>query len=329
MVHERLDPRLKERLVNNSFRIFEYQTELFGVSVYDRYLAVFTPKADDGLSIWGGEHAYSQGNSIIEYPETLRIFSHQIFHRWNGWWPKGMDSAPGDIKWIVEGVDVYYEDKILLDLGIIERYSDTNLYRHWYPRYKEIAGTDEDMSIVEAGEHKTVTKPSTANFIIYRKGALVSMLIDLRIQELTNGEKSLNDVMMEMYKRYGEYKSSYTTADFLRVINEVSGHDFSAFFAKYVYGKELLPLEKYFGDSDGDGILNIDEPRVITITAPPTTPEQKLPSTASTAVPASTTSTTITTATTRVDETLQIPGPDITLAVISTALISYMFRKRV
>ncbi|RLI80725.1 hypothetical protein DRP07_08810 [Archaeoglobales archaeon] len=43
-----------------------------------------------------------------------------IFHRWNGWYPLGMDSSGDDIKWIVEGIDTYYEDKILIDLGIIK-----------------------------------------------------------------------------------------------------------------------------------------------------------------------------------------------------------------
>ena len=45
------------------------------------------------------------------------------------------------------------------------------MHRDYYRHYKEIAGTEDDMSVVEAGKHKTVTKPSIANFIIYNKGA--------------------------------------------------------------------------------------------------------------------------------------------------------------
>ncbi len=38
------------------------------------------------------------------------------------------------------------------------------------------------MSVVDAGKYKTVTKLSDANFIIYRKGALTAMLLDLKIR---------------------------------------------------------------------------------------------------------------------------------------------------
>jgi predicted metalloprotease with PDZ domain len=261
-VHKSINSKVRKNLASDAFRILEYQTELFGTSVYDRYLVVFTPKADDWLPIWGGEHAYSQGISFKDYTQTLRQFSHQAFHRWNGWAPLGMDSSDDDIKWIVEGIDVYYEDKILIDLGITEKFSETNLYKIYKKYYKDIAGTEDDMSVVEAGKYKTVTKSSAANFIIYRKGALVSMLLDFKIQEATNGTKSLNDVMKEMYRRYGGYKEKYTTSDFLEVVNSVSGTDLTDFFGKYVYGKEKLPLEEYFGDYDRDGVINIDEIRM-------------------------------------------------------------------
>ncbi len=93
-VHKSIDSRLRMSLANDSFKIFEYQTELFGVSVYDRY----PPKADDGLYVWGGEHANSQGVVVRDYAETLRMFSHQIFHKWNGWCPYGMYTNP-EVMW--------------------------------------------------------------------------------------------------------------------------------------------------------------------------------------------------------------------------------------
>lgn len=36
------------------------------------------------------------------------------------------------------------------------------------------------------------------------------MLIDFKIQEVTNGTKSINDVMKEAYKRYGGCKERCT-----------------------------------------------------------------------------------------------------------------------
>lgn len=179
-VYSGFDDVLKKMLVDNAFRIFEYQYQMFNASILDRYLAIFTPNADDGRFIWGGEYTYSQGISIKQgnIHGTLRIYSHQIFHRWNAWKPGGMVQLSNEMYWISEGINVYYEDKILMELGEIDFFSETALYRY-YLKYRDIAGSDLDMSVVEAGPKKTITKPSFANFIIYRKGALVAFLLDM------------------------------------------------------------------------------------------------------------------------------------------------------
>lgn len=68
--------------------------------------------------------------------------------------------------------------------------------------------------------------------------------------------------MKEMYSRYGWRKGKYTNRDFLHIVNDVTGKDFTEFFKKYVYGKNILqPLQEYFDDDDKDNLLNIDELR--------------------------------------------------------------------
>jgi len=42
-------------------------------------------------------------------------------------------------------------------------------------------------------------------------------------------------------------------------LGDLTGYDFTTFFNKYIYGNEKLPIEKYFIDSDGDGLCDIDE----------------------------------------------------------------------
>jgi predicted metalloprotease with PDZ domain len=81
------------------------------------------------------------------------------------------------------------------------------------------------------------------------------MVLDLTIRGKTNGKASLDDVMRRMYDEF--YLKSpnssyylrgrgYTGEDFERVVTEVSGHDLSGFFRRYVRNVETLPYDEAF-----------------------------------------------------------------------------------
>jgi len=86
----------------------------------------------------------------------------------------------------------------------------------------------------------------------YNKGALLGMLLDLEIRAATHGQKSLDNVMRLMYRKYYESPATtyylhgrgYTEKDILKAVDQVSGGDFSAFFQKYVAGTAPLPYNQ-------------------------------------------------------------------------------------
>ncbi|MBK9401645.1 MAG: PDZ domain-containing protein, partial [Bacteroidetes bacterium] len=81
-------------------------------------------------------------------------------------------------------------------------------------------------------------------FLLY-EGGVVGALLDMEIMKSTNGSKSLDDVMKEMYQLY--YKKlnrPFTEPEFITVVNKVAGKDLSEFFKKYVHDTIPLPLEK-------------------------------------------------------------------------------------
>jgi len=80
----------------------------------------------------------------------------------------------------------------------------------------------------------------------YRKGSLVSLLLDLRLREQTHNDKSLDDVMKKLYERFPLSAGGYRLADVRRVSETAGGSDLRAFFASYVDGRENLPLEEAF-----------------------------------------------------------------------------------
>ena len=57
---------------------------------------------------------------------------------------------------------------------------------------------------------------------------------------------SLDDLMRYLYENFGLQNKRYQTSDILAVLNEISSHDWTAFFDKYVYGTDELPLSGDF-----------------------------------------------------------------------------------
>ncbi|MFA4663289.1 S-layer protein [Pyrococcus kukulkanii] len=246
-------------IVKKTFKLFEYYEGIFGPSPYGVYTFAFLPKPEN-MPVWGGEFPYGQAVGI-EGRDYLFYVPHQIFHVWEGWPPYGMAGTP-EASWQWEGINEYYVSKSLVETGIVSGYGDSPII--WYYQvYKEILDAKKDVPVSEGYKYYAEKIPqsgfSLGTEIVYRKGALVAMLLDLEIQKVTRGKKSLDDVEKLKFKEFGYHKKLYTNEDLLRIVNNVTGKDFSLFFKKYVWGTAKLPVERYFEDYDNDDIINIDE----------------------------------------------------------------------
>jgi predicted metalloprotease with PDZ domain len=87
----------------------------------------------------------------------------------------------------------------------------------------------------------------------YPKGETIGVVLDLLIRGRTRGQKSLDDVMRQMYRRF--YLESpnatyylrgrgYTVEDFERTATEVAGFDLHDFFERYVRRAETPPYDE-------------------------------------------------------------------------------------
>jgi predicted metalloprotease with PDZ domain len=102
----------------------------------------------------------------------------------------------------------------------------------------------------------------------YTKGSIVGLLLDARIRKLTNGTRSLDDVMREAYRRFSGERG-YTPAEFRAVASGVAGADLGEFFRQSVdtageldyqemldwYGLQFTPAAP---DSAGAAWLGVD-----------------------------------------------------------------------
>ena len=71
--------------------------------------------------------------------------------------------------------------------------------------------------------------------------AIVAYMLDKETQIVTNGDKSLNDIISYINAKYRDPHRYVSPAEFLETANLVTGHNFTDFFNKYIWGNDWLP----------------------------------------------------------------------------------------
>lgn len=145
--------------------------------------------------------------------------------------------------WLYEGITEYFAG--------ISQVKDSVLTRDEYIRSvlrQKIVSADryptEKMSFTEMSEN-VLHKPYKKQYIqVYQRGALMGALLDIRIMELTQGEKDLLDVVLELRSTYGPYKS-FKDETFIEEFVALVHPDLQQFFDDYVSGREALPVSEY------------------------------------------------------------------------------------
>ena len=95
----------------------------------------------------------------------------------------------------------------------------------------------------------------------YAKGSLIALAFDLTIRAKTDGKKSLDDVMLALWQRFGRdfYAGGgrgVTEAEVEALFDEVSGIKLKPLFDRYVRGTADLPLAKLYAPF---GVKLVDE----------------------------------------------------------------------
>ena len=220
------------------FRAFESVQNLWGEAVDARYLAAFpvTP-----YPLYSGEWANSQGYSVnqTDAGDDLWKFLHQIHHRWNGFGVLAarIGVAGWAYKFYGEAWNCYYQDKILNQLRASPaRWAHC---RQWYAEYLSKAH-GRDAPVADALQPGLTSEQS--DWIAYCKGALVAYLLDREIERLSQGRYSLDDVVKEIWAKYGNHQGVFTYDDVKAILLRLTGEDFAAFFDAYVFGTARLTI---------------------------------------------------------------------------------------
>lgn len=201
-------------------------------------ITVFYAPQDDGESFYNS-NTFTIKDHLEESNKVIwaNYMAHELFHYWNSDLMKAASYA--DRQWFSEGTAEYYANLTTARDGIIDETIFRSKMEKELALYQNYRGwKDDTTSLLKAGENK-----GKYRFLVYNGGWAVAMALDITIMEKTNGKKTLDDFMNAMFDKYST--TPYEYRDMVKTASEVAGADLSDFFAKYVEGTELLPLQEY------------------------------------------------------------------------------------
>ena len=262
--HEHFD---MARICHDLAKLCEFEVGFLGKPAnLDRYLFLLTVR-DSGSG--GLEHGWSsslicsrkelprRGDTKLtdDYRKFLGLCSHEYFHLWNVKRMKPERFTPFDLRsethtgllWVFEGITSYYDDLFLRRSGLISSASYLELLAKTITRVQRTRGREMqsvEQSSFDAWTHLYKPTPNSSNATVsyYAKGALVALALDLTIRKESAGAHSLDDVMAECWKRFGETGVGMPERGLESVARTVTGLDLADFFERYVRGTAELPL---------------------------------------------------------------------------------------
>lgn len=245
-------------------KVVKAENDIMGGPPYDRY--------DFLLDVGGGGGGLEHLNSsrLLLWPgDTPRDFeyfvAHEFFHLWNVKRIRPAVLGPFDYihppkthnLWFAEGVTEYYAHVAVRRAGLDTR---SDFFRHWRraiarlasnPARKRVTAEEASFRVWESGNSQ-----GFGGLSYYDKGELIGLCLDLKIRHVTNGEKSLDNVMRLLMQRHNPPKPGYGEDEIRATISEVAGQDLSAFYDTLVRSTAEMPFAECLAYAGLDAELN-------------------------------------------------------------------------
>ncbi|ADQ16671.1 peptidase M61 domain protein [Leadbetterella byssophila DSM 17132] len=209
-----------------------------------------------------------------KYEGFLGLIAHEYFHLWNVKRLRPIALGPFDYEnenytnmlWVSEGFTSYYQSDILRRANIISTDRMLTMLagnigtieNQYGNKVQPVAESSWDAWIKYYRSNENSAN-STVSY--YNKGGVLANILNMIIISNTKGEKSLDDVLKNLYNNlYLKKDIGFTDQQFFDECSKVAGEDLTPFFQKYVFGTETIDYTKYFNMVDVDAKLELSNP---------------------------------------------------------------------
>ncbi len=262
-----------DRVAADLARICETQIEFFGEPApFDSYLFLGLAVGDGygGLEhrassslIFSRDDLPKPGEAGISknYGRFLGLASHEYFHSWHVKRTKPEAFAPYRLDrrnhtrqlWVFEGITSYYQELLVLRSGLVGMKTWMRRVGEQLSRVYQTPGrfrqsiSDSSFDAWDVLYKPEANTPNTS-ISYYSKGALTALALDLTLRRSTDAAVSLDDVVRELWRRYGARDTGVPEHGFEALAIELGGAELAEFFDQAVRGTEDLGLGALLAD---------------------------------------------------------------------------------
>lgn len=239
----------KDRLIEDFTKIIEESTKIFGVNPNKRYVFIVHHFQSGG---GGLEHlnstvlgaSRSTYNNPRLYINYLGLVAHEYFHLWFVKRLRPIELGPFNYDaenystglWIMEGFTSYYDNLILRRTGFYNETGYLGALSSDFNAVENKPGNDvQPVALASIDAWIKYYRPDensdNTSVSYYNKGALLAMLMDVKIIAESKGKKKLDDAVKAAYHEfYEKLDRGFTEEEFEALIEKTTGVSVSEIF---------------------------------------------------------------------------------------------------
>jgi len=256
------------KLQNDMKKIVETTSKIIGVNPNKKYTFIIH-NVSDGQG--GLEHSNSTTLSVNrwgyvgkEYNDFLSLVAHEYFHLWNVKRIRPIELGPFNydqenytsLLWVMEGFTSYYDELILRRAGYINEQEYLQKFNNTL-NYLESSEGRKVQPVAHASfdawikGYRPNENSSNTTMSYYSNGHILAAILDVKIIAKYNGEKSLDDFMKLLYKKfYVKENRGFTEKEFEETLSSFLKEDMTTFLNDHVYDTKIPDYTSIF-DSVG------------------------------------------------------------------------------
>lgn len=238
-----------KKLIADFTKIIEEETRIWGVNPNKRYVFIVHHFKSGG---GGLEHLNStvlgaSRNTYTNpraYSSYLGLVAHEYFHLWLVKRLRPIELGPFDYDnenyttglWIMEGFTSYYDNLILRRTGLVDERAYLQLLQSDFDAVENKPGNKvQPVALASMDAWIKYYRPdensNNTSISYYNKGALLAMLMDVKIIAETKGKYNLDHVLKAAYEEfYVKKQRGFEEPEFEAIIKKVTGIDVSEIF---------------------------------------------------------------------------------------------------
>ncbi|HKC37223.1 MAG TPA: PDZ domain-containing protein [Chitinophagaceae bacterium] len=236
-------------------KLAQQAVSLFGRPAYREYSFMLQDGAVGSLehnnSVTVGAPSSQMANGISG---ILSETAHEYFHTWN--LVRIHPVEYGDVSyktqflskglWFSEGLTIFYADLLSRRAGLTvfdstRTFHLENLIRRYSATPAYLKFSAEKISEASYGPVGMLGDYSGSTHL---QGEVLGSMLDIMIRDVSNGNKTIDDVMRKMLERFSGEKG-FTSKDIEQTVKDVCGCNVQQFFSDHVYGNKQIDFSKY------------------------------------------------------------------------------------